>query len=139
MDIKIKKTHDKAAWRVATEGAAGIDFAACSIDYINLGTQAKYGLGVSIEIPSGHVGLLVPRSSVVRRGLLLSNSVGVIDSDYRGELSVVFEIRSVSDIYRPGEYVCQLIILPLPQINIIESASLSETQRGSGGYGSTGN
>ena len=85
------------------------------------------------------MGLLVPRSSMSKTPLRCANSVGIIDSDYRGELSVAYENISCSDymIFR-GDRIAQLIIVPIAIVDVEEAQTLSETERGDGGYGSTG-
>jgi dUTP pyrophosphatase len=106
-----------------------------------------YGTGLSIEIPEGYVGLLFPRSSIAKTTVALSNSVGVIDSGYRGEIILKFkptlyagESNEVTYIkgYEIGERVGQIMIMPYPQVEFEEAEALTETERGSGGYGSTG-
>jgi len=136
MKIKIKKNNPNAMYRVATAGSAGIDIAATGF---TIGISSiTYHLGLSVEIPDGFFGMMVPRSSIVKRGLRMSNSVGIIDSDYRGEVKAVFDVIDFSDIYQTGEYVCQLIILPVIKFDLIEADELNETDRGTGGFGSTG-
>ncbi len=125
-----------ANYRIATPGSAGIDIAATGFT-IGIST-ITYSLGLSMEIPDGYFGLLVPRSSIINKGLRMSNSVGIIDSDYRGEIKAVFDVYDPSNIYQPGEYVCQLIILPVMKFDLIETDELDETDRGDGGFGSTG-
>ena len=102
--------------------------------------QIKYWLGFAIEIPKGYVGLIFPRSSIYKTNLSLSNAVGVIDSGYRGEVSAVFNILSEPIInYRASDRVCQLIIMPYPEIELKQVDNLSDSDRGEGSYGSTGN
>lgn len=109
----------------------------------------EYRTGLAIEIPAGHVGYIFPRSSIRRTVLTLSNCVGVIDSGYRGEITFSFKAdgyasesanRSLEDppIYRKGDRIGQLIIMPLPQTTIEIVDELSEADRGDNGYGSTG-
>lgn len=125
----------------ATEGAAGYDLTATTVK-MEVGQQIIYtvGTGIAIEIPSGYVGLLFPRSSVYRTGLTMCNCVGVIDSDYRGEITAKFYLlgNDSSLAYLKGERCLQLIIMPIPQIDFEVSLELSETVRGTQGYGSTG-
>ena len=94
-----------------------------------------------MEIPKGYVGLVFPRSSIRNQDLILSNCVGVIDSGYRGELQATFKKTNGLDSlkYKVGERGAQIVILPYPQIRMIESNELSNTERGEGGFGSTGN
>lgn len=141
MILKIKKLHPDAALPVyATEGAAAVDLTA-----IDDGTNTKYGYraygtGIAVEIPEGHVGLVYPRSSISDRGLSLCNSVGVVDSDYRGEITFRFQLLwgEHTLTYRRGDRIGQLIIMPLPSVIIEEVDVLTTTSRGVGGYGSTG-
>lgn len=125
----------------ATDGSAGWDLTATSRELAQ-GKKAVYGTGLSVEIPKGYVGLLFPRSSIHKKALRLSNSVGVIDSDYRGEIKAIFIWDGAWPhdyiLYQPGDRICQLIILPVPTIEWEESEELTQTERGEGGYGSTG-
>ena len=119
--------------------SAGLDLY-CPFDVVvPADTQKKIPLGIAIQIPDFHVGLLVPRSSMSKTPLRCANSVGVIDADYRGELSIAYENVSCSDytIFR-GDRIAQLIIVPIAMVDVIEVDKLSETERGDGGYGSTG-
>ena len=102
--------------------------------------QIVYGTGIAVEIPEGHVGLVFPRSSIRKYDLSLTNSVGVIDSGYRGEIQVTFrkERGVASKTYEVGDRVCQLMILPYPTVNFVEVNDLSDSERGTGGHGSTG-
>ncbi len=100
------------------------------------GSYHEYGTGLALEIPHGYVGLVFPRSSVSSTGAIMCNSVGVIDSGYRGEVKVRY--KSENAPYKVGERVGQLMILPLPDIEFEESADLADSPRGAGGFGSTG-
>lgn len=142
LKVRFKKLVPEAvAPFQATDGSAGWDLTATSVG-LSQGKKAVYGTGLSVEIPKGYVGLLFPRSSIHKKGLRLSNSVGVIDSDYRGEVKAVFDRFSFWpyewEIYRAGDRICQLIILPVPTIEWEEAEELTNTERGEGGYGSTG-
>ena len=127
----------------ATSGAAGFDMTAVSYEETK---QIKNGLlvahfyryhtGIAIELPPGWSALAFPRSSIVKTGAMLGNSVGVIDSDYRGEITFCFKAEYPP--YSPGERIGQLVIVPVPDVVLEEAVELSETARGSGGYGSTG-
>lgn len=138
MKVRIKKLHkDAIIPRYAKEGDAGLDLVAISkSQQYDIMT---YKTGLSIEIPEGYVGLIYPRSSIFRTDLRLSNSVGVIDSGYRGEIILNFNI-SIDDknIYQIGDKIAQLIIIPYPQIEFEEVRELSETERGEAGFGSSG-
>lgn len=159
MLVKIKKLVPEAIIPTyAKPGDAGMDLIAISIndnsDYI------EYGTGLAIEIPEGYVGLIFPRSSNSKKDLLLCNSVGVIDSGYRGEIklrykriinpseektnilqnfftnssNLIYEI----ECYEIGDKVGQIMILPIPFVEFMETEELSQTDRGDGGFGSTG-
>lgn len=149
MQIKFKKLRkDAVPPKRSTSGAAGFDLTVNSIDYSY--EFVKCYSGIAMEIPPGYVGLLFPRSSICDRALRLSDSVGVIDSDYRGELTAVFDIQRdnwswLNDIfpirrsfYKIGERFAQLVIVPVPEVEYVEADELSATERGAGGYGSTG-
>lgn len=138
LKIKFKKLNPNAVIpKQGTAGAAGFDLTAVSIEKYE--TTLKCDTGIAVEIPPGYVGLVFPRSSVCKTGLSLANSVGVIDSDFRGSISLVFYIPAMCIVpYWPGDRIGQLVIVPIPAVEFVESEELSETERGSGGYGSTG-
>lgn len=139
MKVKIKKLTENAVIpSYSKSGDAGMDLTITSIDYIDT-EHIKYGFGLSIEIPPGYVGYIFPRSSCYKQRQILSNAVGVLDSGYRGEIGAVF-IGTHSDYrYTVGDRCAQLIIMPYPTIEFEEVSELSKTERGSEGYGSTGN
>lgn len=138
MKVKIKRLHENAIIpNYAKSGDAGMDLTAVSMEGID-NEHIKYNFGLAIEIPKGYVGYVFPRSSCFKQRQILSNCVGVIDSGYRGEISAVM-IGNVSHFrYNVGDRVAQLIIMPVPTIQFQEVENLSETERGTGGYGSTG-
>lgn len=144
MQVKIKKLHpDAVIPKYAKEGDAGLDLVAISATSnhsLHSGEQITYGTGLAMEIPEGYVGLIFPRSSVRNTGLSLSNCVGVIDSAYRGEIMGTFNTstREYRNPYNIGDRVMQIIIMPYPYINFVEAEELSSTERGTGGFGSTG-
>ena len=161
-----KKVLDKSIkmpkLEYAKDGDAGIDLIATS-KWFDTDGNVCYGTNRAFEIPKGYVGLIFPRSSNAKQQLLLSNSVGIIDSGYRGEVMLKFKstassfslkslfklifnpdayltiINNFKISYYVGERIGQLIIMPYPQIEFEESEELSETERGNRGYGSTGN
>jgi dUTP pyrophosphatase len=143
MKVKIQKISPLAQIpSYAKEGDAGMDLIATSI-ISDTPTQITYGLGIALEIPNGFVGLVFPRSSIRKTRLQLSNSVGVIDSGYRGELQATFNkihttIENQKNDYKVGDRVCQIMIIPHPPIEFEETDELSDTERGDGGFGSTG-
>lgn len=162
LKVKIKKLNEDAVIPTYSQnGDAGMDLVATSKSFDTDG-NVVYGTGLAFEIPKGFVGLIFPRSSNAKQQLLLSNSVGVIDSGYRGEVMLKFKssassfslkslfklifnpdakmtlINNVKISYNVGDRIGQIIILPYPQIEFKEVEELSETERGNGGYGSTG-
>ena len=141
MEVKIKKLHPDAVIPVYSKpGDAGLDLTATSIDD-DLYGNIIYGTGLAIEIPEGYVGLLYPRSSNSKTDLYLTNHVGVVDSGYRGEIMFKFRpVNGIEDayIYAVGDRIGQLIIMPYPSIKFIETEELSDSDRGEGGFGSTG-
>jgi len=153
MKVRIKKINPLAEIPTyAKDGDAGMDVIATSI-ISDTPTQITYGLGIALEIPKGFVGLVFPRSSIRKTGLQLSNSVGVIDSGYRGELQATFnklfggeamydemKVKEIqpNDFYKVGDRVAQIMIIPHPPIEFEEADELSDTERGDGGFGSTG-
>ena len=141
MKVKFKKLHPNAKTpHYSLEGDACLDLYAVWQKIDDLGNRV-YGTGISIEIPEGHVGLLFPRSSISKTNLSLRNSVGVIDSNYRGEIMLKFlDLEEMDDLpcYLPGNKIGQIMIIERPQIELEEVEELSESDRGSGGFGSTG-
>jgi len=140
MKVKLKKLHPNAVKpKYAKESDAGMDLVATEI-ISNTTFQITYGLGIAMEIPTGMVGLVFPRSSIRNTELTLSNSVGVIDSGYRGELQATFnKLNGLDSItYNVGDRVAQIIIVPHPIVQFVEVDELSESARGKGGFGSTG-
>ena len=155
MKVRIKKLTENAVIpSKAHTTDAGFDLTATSRTLDEYGCVV-YGTGLAFEIPEGYVGLLFPRSSNAKKDLTLSNSVGVLDSGYRGEVTFKFKPAFRWDVdggicvgersnemtllkYEVGDRIGQLIIMPIPDIEFEETEGLSETDRGIGGYGSTG-
>lgn len=144
MEVRFKKLSDKATTPVyAYDGDAGLDLTAVSVNSeINECGQfvIVYHTGLALEIPKGYVGLIFPRSSIAKKSLTLTNCVAVIDSNYRGEILLKFKNTtgdSVPAVYPIGAKIAQLVIMPYPIVNLIESDELSSTERGEGGFGSS--
>lgn len=150
MQVKVKRLYKDSKLPIRFHaGDAGFDLFAHSMT-IDANGCVVYGVGLAFEIPDGYVGLLFPRSSIAKKDLLLSNSVGVLDSTYRGEVTFKFKPSNILEkpdlCYLPdmvskygvGDRIGQIIILPYPSIEFIDVNELSDTQRGVGGYGSTG-
>jgi dUTP pyrophosphatase len=141
MFVKIKKLHNNAVIpQYAKAGDAGMDLVATEV-IDGYGFTVTYGTGLAMEIPEGFVGLVFPRSSIRKYDISLTNCVGVIDSGYRGEIQATFrkEAGIPSKRYDVGDKIAQMIILPYPSIQFIETDELSDTDRGEGAFGSTGN
>lgn len=141
--ISVKKLHSSA--KLPTYGsaeAAGADLYACLEKAVTIapGETAWIPTGIALEVPKGCAGLIYARSSMgVKRGLAPANKVGVIDSDYRGEIRVVLLNHSKEmQTVEPGERVAQFLITPVLTPAYVEVENLSDTQRGVGGFGSTG-
>jgi dUTP pyrophosphatase len=138
MIVRIKSLHpDSKIPQYAKPGDAGMDLYATDFTTDDNGNYV-YHTGLAFEVPDGHVGLLFPRSSVSKTGLSLRNSVGVLDSGYRGEVIFKFAGNSNQPIYEIGDRIGQIIVLPHPKIEFQMVEELNETTRGSGGFGSTG-
>lgn len=122
-----------------SKDSAGLDLYCPFHIKVPADSQKKIPLGIAVEIPKGHMGLLAPRSSMSNTPLRCANSVGIIDEDYRGELSIVYENIACKDYeIARGDRIAQLIIVPIAIVDVEEAQTLSETERGDGGYGSTG-
>lgn len=170
MQVKVKKLSENAVVPMyGKPGDAGQDLV-CVSRHFDADGNAVYGTGLAFEIPEGYVGLIFPRSSNAKKDLMLTNSVGVVDSGYRGE--VMFKFKPVAffagadcsecgdtlsfdftilpgskfadskefgiNLYEVGDRVGQIIIMPYPQVTFQEVSELSSTDRGVGGFGSTG-
>lgn len=163
MQVRIKKLNENAVIpQYAHPTDAGLDLVATSFEFDLKTGNYIYGTGLAFEIPEGYVGLLFPRSSISKGPLFLTNAVGVIDSGYRGEVTFKFKssirfpflwdliklffnkgaaikINNLAEgAYKVGDRIGQMIIVPYPHIEFEESEELSTTDRGTGGYGSTG-
>jgi len=138
MKVKIKKLHEDAVIpSYAKHGDAGVDLYSVRMEKDKNQNDVHY-IGLAVEIPEGHVGLLFPRSSISKTSCVLRNAVGVIDSGYRGEIMLKFGCSSNLSCYKVGDRVGQLIIMPYRQIEFEEVEELSDSERGEGGFGSTG-
>lgn len=143
-ELKIKKLRENAKIPFrATEGSAGMDLYACIDEPITLkgGEKAVIPTGIAIALPSAELGAFIfARSGLaIKHGIGLLNSVGVIDSDYRGEICVGV-INQLQEPYtiNPDERIAQMVIMPVSLIPAVEVEELDETERGAGGFGSTG-
>ena len=141
-EIKVKKLHpDAVIPKYAKEGDAAMDLVATSFDMEE--DVLIYGTGLAMEIPKGFCGLIFPRSSVAKNHMHLANSVGVIDSGYRGEIilkfrGTLFDYEEEFRHYEIGDRVGQIMLVPVWKISFVEVDELSDSERGEGGFGSTG-
>ena len=139
MQVNIKRLDVGAIIpHYANSGDAGMDITATKIISVTK-YQIVYGTDIALEIPNGFVGLIYPRSSIRKYDLSLANSVGVIDSGYRGEIQFTFNKPIPNGkVYEIGERIGQIIIVPYPQVQFNEVSEFNEdTERGTGGHGST--
>ena len=139
MEIKIQRLRDSAVIpSYAKDGDAGLDLTAVTKNVDLDKDIITYGFGIALEIPKGYVGLIFPRSSCFKTDQFLTNCVGVVSSNCRGEISAKFKNATSPNQYEVGDRAAQIIIMPIPTINFIPVRGLSKTERGSDGYGSTG-
>ena len=142
MDLAVAKLKVDATLPTrAHEGDAGVDLYACEAAHIGPGERWSVGTGVAVEIPDGHAGLVLPRSGLARdHGIALVNSPGLIDAGYRGEVRVLLLNTDPAELFRiaPGDRIAQLVVAPIAIADPVEVATLSESTRGDGGFGSSG-
>ena len=142
--VKVKRLNDNAVLpKRATEGFAGADLYACINEPVTIapGQLVKIPTGIAIELESNELAaFLFARSGLgVKHGITLSNSVGVVDSDYRGEVCVgLCNVSSEPYTIQPNERIAQMVIMPVACAGFIEVSELGDTSRGAGGFGSTG-
>ena len=138
MKVKIKRLHPHAIIpSYAKNGDAGMDITA--VDSVTKDDYICYKTGLAFAIPEGFVGLLFPRSSISKTGLVLSNSVGILDSGYRDEVEFRFkQVNNISAKYKVGDRIGQIVIIPIPTIEFDDVAELSNENNRGGGFGSTG-
>jgi dUTP pyrophosphatase len=155
LEVKVKLlTTDGKVPTQSKAGDAGFDLVATSKSWDKEGNFMEYGTGIAVEIPVGHAGLIFPRSSVSKTDLIQANCVGVVDAGYRGEVKVRFKVvrhvnlsriedaslhgaPEVKD-FQIGDRIAQLVIMPIPEVAYTVVAELSNSDRGEGGFGHTG-
>lgn len=145
MNVKIKLRNSKAQIpKKSTIQSNGFDIIAT--DKVQNADYIEFKTGLSIQIPNGHVGLLVPRSSLSKYNFILANSYGILDMDFTGEITFRFKFIGeenklwfeLDSFYQPGDRIGQLLIIPNPEIQFVEVDELDSTSRGEGAYGHTG-
>lgn len=124
----------------AYAGDAGLDLSACEHAELAPGERAVVGTGVAVAIPAGHAGFVQPRSGLAdRHGITIVNSPGLIDSGYRGEIKVILLNTGVEPFaVEPGMRIAQLVVVPIPSVEPVETAELPGSERGARGHGSSG-
>ena len=139
IDVKIRKVHPDAVIPFRAHATdAGMDVTAISMEMTE--DYVEYDTGLQFQLPEGYAMLIFPRSSNSKKDLLLCNSVGILDAGYTGNLKLRFKFTTegyTEKIYNPGDKVGQIMIIPYPEINFIETEVFNETERGDGGFGST--
>lgn len=142
MDLRFRKINAGAIIPTrASDGDAGLDLHAAEPAHIGPGERWQVGTGLAVEIPSGHAGLVLPRSGLaLKHGISLVNAPGLIDSGYRGEIGILLLNNDPAEVFRvePGDRIAQLLVVPFLEAEPEESDRLSDSERGEGGFGSTG-
>ena len=144
MVVRFKRLRPSAVLpRYMTAGAAGMDLSSAADGPVTLeanGGRAGVPTGWAIELPAGSEGQVRPRSGLAaKHGVTIANAPGTIDSDYRGELVVLLvNLGREPHVIKPGDRIAQLVVAPVVQVSVEETESLSDTTRGSGGFGHTG-
>ena len=141
-ELRVMKLRDDAVLPSrAHSGDAGFDLSACEEVTIGVGERATVGTGLAIEIPDGHAGLVAPRSGLaLRHGLSMVNAPGVIDAGYRGEVRMILlnTDREEAFTVEPGMRIAQLVVVPIAAVQVVETREVTATDRGEGGFGSSG-
>jgi dUTP pyrophosphatase len=142
IEIQITRLRDDAVLPArAYVGDAGLDLAACEQHQLGPGERALVGTGLAVAIPEGHAGLVAPRSGLaVEHGITIVNAPGIVDSGYRGELRVILHNtdRQETFVVEPGMRIAQLLVVPVPEASLREVDELPASERGEGGFGSSG-
>lgn len=137
-NVKVKRINPLAVIpQYAKPGDAGMDLVAISATYDKSSNFVEFDTGLAFEIPEGYVGLVFPRSSISNYSMRLANSVGVIDSGYRGSVRLRFRLEGDKP-YQVGDKIGQIMIMPFPEVKLVEVSELSESQRLQSGFGSSG-
>jgi dUTP pyrophosphatase len=142
VDLPVRKLREGAVLPTrAHEGDAGLDLCACEAAHIGPGERWSVATGIAVEIPPGHAGLVLPRSGLAREhGISLVNAPGLIDSGYRGEVAVLLLNTDPAEIFRvePGDRIAQLVVVSVAAAEPVQAEALGESERGEGGFGSSG-
>ena len=142
IEFPVRRLRDDAVLPSrAYPGDAGLDLAACEECEVGPGQRAVVSTGLAVAIPEGYAGFVLPRSGLARRhGITIVNTPGLIDSGYRGEVQVTLLNTDAAEAFRvePGMRVAQLVVLAVPEARLVEVDELPATDRGAGGFGSSG-
>lgn len=142
IELPIRRLRDDAVLpKRAYPGDAGLDLAACERRELGPGERAVVGTGLAVAIPDGYAGFVQPRSGLAdKHGITIVNAPGLVDSGYRGELKVILlnTDRSQHFVVEPGMRIAQLVVLEVPELELVERDELPETARGARGHGSSG-
>jgi dUTP pyrophosphatase len=142
IDLPVRRLRDDAFLPSrAYSGDAGLDLAACERCELGPGERAVVSTGLAVAIPEGYAGFVLPRSGLARRhGVTIVNTPGLIDSGYRGEVQVTLLNTDAAEVFRvePGMRVAQLVVLAVPEARLVEVEDLPASERGAGGFGSSG-
>jgi dUTP pyrophosphatase len=141
IELPVRRLRDDATLPVqAYAGDAGLDLAACERHEVGPGERAVIPTGLALEIPEGYGGFVLPRSGLAaRHGITLLNAPGLIDAGYRGEVQIVFHNTDAEETFvvEPGMRIAQLVVLPVPEVTLLEQEKLAGTERGERGFGSS--
>ena len=141
IELPVRRLRDDATLPAqAYAGDAGLDLAACDRHEVGPGERAVIPTGLAVEIPEGYGGFVLPRSGLAaRNGITLLNAPGLIDAGYRGEVQVVFHNsdRERTFVVEPGMRIAQLVVLPVPEVALVEREELAGSERGERGFGSS--
>ena len=141
IELPIRRLRDDAVLPLgAYDGDAGLDLAACEQVTLAPGERSLVGTGLAVAIPAGHAGFVQPRSGLAaRHGITIVNTPGLVDSGYRGELRVILLNTDPTESFtvEPGMRIAQLVILPIPSVELVEVDELPQSERGVRGFGSS--
>jgi len=141
IELRVRRLRDDATLPAqAYAGDAGLDLASCGRHEVGPRERAVIPTGLAVEIPDGYGGFVLPRSGLAaRNGITLLNAPGLIDSGYRGEVQVVFHNTDPDETFvvEPGMRIAQLVLLPVPEVTLVERNALAGSERGERGFGSS--
>jgi dUTP diphosphatase len=141
IELPVRRLRDDATLPAqAYPGDAGLDLAACERHEVGPGERAVIPTGLALEIPGGYGGFVLPRSGLAaKHGITLLNAPGLIDAGYRGEVQIVFHNTDAEETFvvEPGMRIAQLVVLPVPEVTLVEQEVFAASERGERGFGSS--